>query len=138
MLDAGEWAQKVQHPSSGLTKEYVATFATVPTRKQLEDLAAGCVVDGAYVQPKSVSMAAPAKRNKIRIVIGEGRKREVRIETSFSQHWALLSAVPTFLTGALHFGSHWGRELWLPPVSRDALPNLSLHLTRASFFQSMT
>jgi len=80
-MGAGEWAQKVQHPSSNLTKEYVATFAKQPTRKQLEDLAAGCVVDDVYVQPKSVSPAAPDMRNKIRIVVGEGRNQEVLIDT---------------------------------------------------------
>ena len=75
-LPAGAWSQKIQHPSNGLTKEYVATASEVPTRKQLEGIAAGTYVDGAFVQPRMVSPALQQKSNKIRIVVGEGRNRE--------------------------------------------------------------
>ena len=73
----GEWAQRVQHPSNNLTKEYVVTLAQTPTAHQLEDIAAGCVIDGAFVKPRSISYATADRRDKLRIVIGEGRNREV-------------------------------------------------------------
>lgn len=40
-------------------------------------------MDGAFVQPKLVSPAQQQKSNKIRVVVGEGRNREVCIEGSW-------------------------------------------------------
>lgn len=37
------------HPSSGLTKEYIATVDKPATRKQIENLRLGCDVDGVHV-----------------------------------------------------------------------------------------
>ena len=31
----GDWAQKVTHPSSGLTKEYVVVTSTEPSKRQV-------------------------------------------------------------------------------------------------------
>lgn len=77
LLGAGEWAQTVQHPANNLTKEYIVTLQQPPSARQLEELAAGCVVDGAFVQPKSLAFAAANRRDKLRVVVGEGRNREV-------------------------------------------------------------
>ena len=75
---AGIWAQKVQHPSSGLTKEYVVTCSAPPTRQDLEKIADGCEVDGTFVRPVAVApIREPGRRPGIRIVIAEGRNREV-------------------------------------------------------------
>ncbi len=75
---AGMWAQSVQHPSAGITKEYIVTCSAEPTRRQLETIAGGCEVDGAYVTPVAV---APVKdvgqKDRLRIVVAEGRNREV-------------------------------------------------------------
>ncbi|BDA41490.1 Putative ribosomal large subunit pseudouridine synthase [Coccomyxa sp. Obi] len=75
----GMWAQSVQHPSAGITKEYIVTCSAEPTRRQLETIAAGCEVDGAFVTPVAV---APVKdvgqKDRLRIVVAEGRNREVR------------------------------------------------------------
>ena len=72
------WAQSVQHPSAGITKEYIVTCSAEPTRRQLETIASGCEVDGAYVTPVAV---APVKdigqKDRLRIVVAEGRNREV-------------------------------------------------------------
>lgn len=38
------------HPSSGLTKEYIATTDKPATRKQIEDLRLGSEVDGVHVK----------------------------------------------------------------------------------------
>lgn len=62
-----------------MTKEYVATVDKIPTRKQMEGIAAGTYVDMAFVQPKLVAPALEQKSNKIRIVVGEGRNREVSL-----------------------------------------------------------
>lgn len=69
----------MQHPSSGLTKEYVVTCDKQPTRADLEKVAGGCEVDGAFVRPLAVApVKEPGRRPGIRIVIAEGRNREVR------------------------------------------------------------
>lgn len=73
----GQWAQSVQHPSSGLTREYIVTTTAPLTAKQLDTIAAGCEVDGAFVRPKTLSLMAE-HRNKFRVVVSEGRNREVR------------------------------------------------------------
>lgn len=68
----------MQHPSSGLTKEYVVTCDKQPTRADLEKVAGGCEVDGAFVRPLAVApVKEPGRRPGIRIVIAEGRNREV-------------------------------------------------------------
>ena len=78
-MHAGVWAQKVLHPSSGLTKEYVVTCSQEPSRRDLEKVAGGCEVDGAFVAPVAVAPVKDSGRKPgIRIVIAEGRNREVR------------------------------------------------------------
>ncbi|KAK9819972.1 hypothetical protein WJX72_004674 [[Myrmecia] bisecta] len=80
----GAWSQQVSHPSSGIEKEYAATTDQVPTKRQLEAIAAGCIVDGAFVQPVAVGAEAsdPSVRNRIRLIVAEGRNREVRVLVS--------------------------------------------------------
>ena len=73
----GPWAQSVQHPSSGLTKEYIVTLALPPTARQLDTILGGCEVDNAFVTPVSLSRIVD-QPTKLRIVVGEGRNREVR------------------------------------------------------------
>ena len=75
-MTTGPWAQSVQHPSSGLTKEYVVTTVTQPTARQMDIIAGGCEVDGAFVAPVSLALVTD-QRNKIRVVVAEGRNREV-------------------------------------------------------------
>ena len=73
----GEWAQDVIHPSKSVTKEYIVTFSRDPTNAELEALLDGCEIDGALVQPVSIAYAARDRKDKLRIVVSEGRNREV-------------------------------------------------------------
>lgn len=76
----GAWAQKVQHPSSGLTKEYVVLTEPAPSQRHLQKIAAGCTVDGVFVQPVAAVLddSDRTKVNRVRVVVAEGRKHEVR------------------------------------------------------------
>lgn len=74
--DAGHWAQRVQHPSSGISKEYVVATSGLLTPRQVKAVAEGCEMDGVLVQPLSVEQV-PGLRDRLRIVVGEGRNREV-------------------------------------------------------------
>jgi hypothetical protein len=91
---AGAWAQSVLHPSAGITKEYVVTCDTEPSRKQLEVIAAGCEVEGAFVQPLAVAPVVEAgQKPRVRVVVAEGRKHEVRCPLFF----VLLASQPQLL-----------------------------------------
>eukprot|EP00884_Botryococcus_braunii_P000019 jgi/Botrbrau1/10017/Bobra.0012s0104.1 len=75
----GDWAQRVAHPSSGLSKEYVVTLEQKASKPQLEAIAAGMTMDGVFVQPEWVMpILDDPKSPRIRIVVNEGRNREVR------------------------------------------------------------
>ena len=76
-MSVGEWAQDVIHPSKSVTKEYIVTFSRDPTNAELEALLDGCEIDGALVQPVSIAYAARDRKDKLRIVVSEGRNREV-------------------------------------------------------------
>lgn len=69
-----------QRRRAGVQKEYVARLGTRPTQKDLQRLSEGCVVDGGFVRPVFVGVAgtAPSTRDRVRIVVEQGRNREVR------------------------------------------------------------
>ena len=66
----------MQHPSSGISKEYVVATSGQLTPRQIKAVAEGCEMDGVLVQPLSVEQV-PGLRDRLRIVVGEGRNREV-------------------------------------------------------------
>ncbi|KXZ55145.1 hypothetical protein GPECTOR_3g295 [Gonium pectorale] len=72
----GSWANRVIHPSSGVTKEYVVGLEQPAARSQLEKLAAGTEVAGSFVTPLEVEVLGDPTR--LRIVVEEGKKHEVR------------------------------------------------------------
>jgi pseudouridine synthase len=76
----GDWAQAVQHPSSGLTKEYSVTLNRRPSSKELDLLAGGCEIEGSHVAPIAVAIddSDLSKIARIRIILAEGKNREVR------------------------------------------------------------
>lgn len=75
----GGWANEVSHPSSNVTKEYIVTTNLPPNRKQLRELLQGCFIDGTKVTPVDVQLEVsdPSARNKLRMVLSEGKNREV-------------------------------------------------------------
>ena len=77
---AGHWAQRIQHPSAGVTKEYLVSCTSEVSRRQLDAVAAGAVVEGAMVVPVAVAPVVdrPGDRSRLRVVIAEGRKHEAR------------------------------------------------------------
>jgi len=72
----GHFAQKVIHPSSNITKEYVVKTAQEILPEHLETLSQGARVDERWVRPVSV---AKVRKGTFRICVKEGRKHEVRI-----------------------------------------------------------
>lgn len=77
----GEFAQKVAHPSSGLTKEYVAAIEGKVTKRHLRVISEGTHVEGVHCTPVAVeliSAQANEWKQRLRIVVCEGRNHEVR------------------------------------------------------------
>ncbi|KAK1409626.1 hypothetical protein QVD17_36153 [Tagetes erecta] len=77
----GEFAQKISHPSSGLSKEYIATIDGTVHKRHLIAISEGTVIDGVHCTPDAVELLPqqPDKtRPRLRIVVHEGRNHEVR------------------------------------------------------------
>ncbi|KAL6527132.1 hypothetical protein OROGR_016222 [Orobanche gracilis] len=77
----GEFANKVSHPSSNLSKEYIATISGAVNKQHLLAISEGTVVDGAHCTPDLVELLPQqpdTKRPRLRIVVHEGRNHEVR------------------------------------------------------------
>ncbi|KAJ0967304.1 hypothetical protein J5N97_024221 [Dioscorea zingiberensis] len=77
----GDFAQKLAHPSSKLSKEYIATIEGGVRRRHLIAISEGTEVEGIHCTPDSVELLAAqrdASRPRLRIVVHEGRNHEVR------------------------------------------------------------
>ena len=72
----GIFAHRVMHPSSNIRKEYIVKVSHEVTSDHLKIINAGTDVEGEFVKPISVTKL---RRGTIKIIVAEGRKREVRI-----------------------------------------------------------
>ncbi len=78
----GELANRLAHPRYGIEKEYQAIVKGIPDEKSLERLRKGIWIEGGKTMPADVSVIhAEAKTDTtaLKIVIHEGRKRQVRL-----------------------------------------------------------
>jgi 23S rRNA pseudouridine2605 synthase len=80
LTNEGEIANRLLHPRFGLDKEYVATIPGAATEDALDRLVDGVEVDGEVLRAESVEVLPAAERDqsRLRIVLREGRYREVR------------------------------------------------------------
>jgi 23S rRNA pseudouridine2605 synthase len=75
----GELANRLMHPRYGVEKEYLAEVDGTPTGKQVASLRRGVELEDGRALPRSVRVVDSAgQRAALRIVMVEGRKREVR------------------------------------------------------------
>jgi len=72
----GDFANKVIHPSSNLEKEYLAQVKETITKEHLNAIAKGCFIENKFVKPINV---IKIKRKSLKIIVKEGKKREVKI-----------------------------------------------------------
>lgn len=72
----GHFANEVIHPSANIQKEYLVKTDQEVTHDHLIAIGHGTLVEGAFVKPIRVQKV---RRGTIKIVIGEGKKREVRL-----------------------------------------------------------
>ncbi|HZP89967.1 MAG TPA: pseudouridine synthase [Actinomycetota bacterium] len=79
LTNDGELAQRLSHPRYGVEKEYLAEVEGAPTARQLARLRRGVELEDGIARALKVrAMAGPGGRGAVRLVLGEGRKREVR------------------------------------------------------------
>jgi 23S rRNA pseudouridine2605 synthase len=79
LTNDGELANRVMHPRYGVEKEYLAEVEGTPSRRQLARVMRGVALDDGTARARSATAVAGSRgRGAIRMVMGEGRKREVR------------------------------------------------------------
>ncbi len=75
----GELAQKILHPSHEVNKTYVAKVKGQPGKKKLGALSRGIDLDGRKTWPAGIEVLhIEQQATTIKIIIHEGRKRQVR------------------------------------------------------------
>jgi len=72
----GHFANRVIHPSADIQKEYVVKADHDLTDAHLKAISQGTLVEGTFVKPIRVKKI---RRGTLKITIGEGKKREVRL-----------------------------------------------------------
>jgi 23S rRNA pseudouridine2605 synthase len=75
LTNDGELTHRITHPSHGVEKEYLAEVEGTPSRGALRRLREGVDLDDGPTAPATASLVAP---NVVRLVIHEGRNRQVR------------------------------------------------------------
>lgn len=81
LTNDGEFAQRVNHPSQEIMKTYLVKVSGHPSNEQLERLKRGVSVVGGKVAARFIERVRRGDSDKydwIRIVIGEGKNRQVR------------------------------------------------------------
>ncbi len=78
-MNDGDLANRLMHPSHGVEKEYLAEVDGEPTARQLARVRAGVELDDGPARAVRARIVASSKgRGAVRLVMTEGRKREVR------------------------------------------------------------
>jgi 23S rRNA pseudouridine2605 synthase len=79
LTNDGELANRLMHPSHGVEKEYLAEVEGEPTARQVARVRSGVDLDdGPARAVRARVVAASRGRGAMRLVMTEGRKREVR------------------------------------------------------------
>ena len=79
LTNDGELANRVTHPRYGITKKYVAVIIGRPSAAQIRRLAAGVDLDDGPARALSARIVSRGQHETmIELVMGEGRKREIR------------------------------------------------------------
>ncbi len=79
LTNDGELANRLLHPRHGVEKEYLAEVDGRPNQKQISALERGLQLEDGPARALSARAAGSAgSRSAVRVIMGEGRKREVR------------------------------------------------------------
>jgi 23S rRNA pseudouridine2605 synthase len=79
LTNDGELANRLMHPRHRVEKEYLAEVAGTPTARQVARLVRGLSLEDGVARAVSArTLARAGGRGAVRVVMAEGRKREVR------------------------------------------------------------
>ena len=79
LTDDGDLSYRLTHPRYKVSKEYMVTVGGVPTRRDVEALRQGVKLDDGMTAPAEIDvLSREGNRAVLRIVIHEGRHRQVR------------------------------------------------------------
>jgi pseudouridine synthase len=79
LTNDGDLANRLMHPRHEVEKEYLAEVEGEPTARQLSKLRAGVELEDGPATARSARVVAASRgRGAVRVVMTEGRKREVR------------------------------------------------------------
>jgi 23S rRNA pseudouridine2605 synthase len=79
LTDDGELANRLAHPRHKVPKEYLAVVSGTPSERDLSTLRKGVLLDGRSTGPAVADLQGSAGGlSRLRVVIGEGRYRQVR------------------------------------------------------------
>ncbi len=79
LTNDGEFSYIVTHPKFNIEKEYKVWAEGKVTEEDLKKLKKGVFIDGKIVRPKMIEILKHDRKNTmIRVIITEGRKREIR------------------------------------------------------------
>jgi 23S rRNA pseudouridine2605 synthase len=79
LTNDGDLAHRLAHPRHGVEKEYLAEVDGTPSQRQLGRLRRGVTLEDGVAKVLDVRAAGrSAGRGAVRLVLAEGRKREVR------------------------------------------------------------
>ena len=79
LTNDGELANRLMHPRFGVEKEYLAEVEGTPTQRHVGRLLRGLELEDGPARALSATIPGRAAgRGAVRVVMGEGRKREVR------------------------------------------------------------
>lgn len=109
----GHFANQVIHPSNDIDKEYLVKTDQEVTHNHLVAIGHGTLVEGVFVKPVKVEKV---RRGTIKIVISEGKKREVRMLLD-AAGLKTVSLIRIRL-GALHLGE-LPAGAWRPLTEKD-------------------
>jgi 23S rRNA pseudouridine2605 synthase len=79
LTNDGDLAHRLSHPRHEVPKEYLALVRGLPTRRDLDRLRTGVLLEDGPTRPADVeALGSAGGLTRLRIVIAEGRNRQVR------------------------------------------------------------
>jgi 23S rRNA pseudouridine2605 synthase len=109
----GHFANQIIHPSANISKEYLVKTDQEVSQDHLIAISQGTLVEGTFVKPIRVEKV---RRGTIKVVIGEGKKREVRLLLDAAG--LKTKSLTRIRLGGLHLGA-LPLGAWRPLTEKD-------------------
>ena len=78
LTNDGELTYRLTHPKHNVNKTYIAMVEGVPTAEEMKKFSSGLVIDDYKTAPAKISIIKKGKYTALKIIIHEGKNRQVR------------------------------------------------------------